>query len=243
MQKPRRGVSSRKNQLAKADNTTPHLAQQYDGQVRNTIPYYDEFHEETIRFVKATGAHPRLWLDTGCGTGLLVKRALSRFTKTTFVLADPSAEMIKQARKKLRNHEDSGRIKFLKPVATQDLKLDSQFDVITAIQSHHYLKKEEREHATRTCYDLLKRKGLFITFENVRPSSNEGIEAGKNYWSQFQLLRGKDARAVGKHMNRFDSEYFPIPVEEHLKLLKTCGFRTVELLWYSYMQAGFYGVK
>jgi tRNA (cmo5U34)-methyltransferase len=37
--------------------------------------------------------------------------------------------------------------------------------------------------------------------------------------------------------------FFPITVEEHLSLLKKMGFNAVELLWYSYMQAGFYCVK
>jgi len=44
-------------------------------------------------------------------------------------------------------------------------------------------------------------------------------------------------------MQRFDVEYFPINIEEHLKLLRKTGFRIVELFWYSYMQAGFYGIK
>ena len=65
----------------------------------------------------------------------------------------------------------------------------------------------------------------------------------KNTGRHYQLSKGKDAEAVKDHMKRFDSEYFPITVEEHLKLLKACGFQTVELFWYSYMQAGFYCIK
>jgi tRNA (cmo5U34)-methyltransferase len=38
-------------------------------------------------------------------------------------------------------------------------------------------------------------------------------------------------------------EYFPITVEEHLDLLRNCGFGAVEMFWYSYMQAGFYCIK
>ncbi len=118
-----------------------------------------------------------------------------------------------------------------------------KLDVITAIQSHHYLSKAKREKATRTCYSLLKNRGLYITFENIRPFSKKGIENAKKYWSDFQLSKGKDAETVRNHMKRFDSEYFPITVDEHLKLLKACGFQTVELFWYSYMQAGFYCIK
>jgi hypothetical protein len=31
------------------DNSTPHAASQYDALIRNTIPYYNDFHAETIR--------------------------------------------------------------------------------------------------------------------------------------------------------------------------------------------------
>ena len=36
---------------------------------------------------------------------------------------------------------------------------------------------------------------------------------------------------------------FPIAIDEHKRLLSNCGFRSVELLWCSYMQVGILGVK
>ena len=225
------------------NNSTPHLASKYDAQIRNTIPYYDNFHAETIHFIKATGMSPKLWLDTGCGTGSLVEQAFNIFKETIFILADPSLEMMNEAKNKLRDKVEGGRVRLLEPVSTENLTLKLKLDVITAIQSHHYLSQAKREKATKTCYSLLKNKGLYMTFENVRPSSKKGIENAKKYWSAFQLSKGKDADAVRDHMKRFDSEYFPITVDEHLKLLKACGFRTMELFWYSYMQTGFYSIK
>jgi len=38
-------------------------------------------------------------------------------------------------------------------------------------------------------------------------------------------------------------EVFPITIEEHLKLLKECGFTSVNVLWQSYLQAGFWAIK
>ena len=178
--------------------------------IRNTIPYYDGFHAEIIRFIKATGRSPKLWLDTGCGTGSLVGQAFDQFKETTFILADPSPEMMNEAKNKLQDEKEGGRIRFLDPVSTENLTLKLKADVITAIQSHHYLSKAKREEATRICYSLLKNKGLYMTFENIRPSSKKGIENAKKYWSDYQRSKGKDAEAVKDHMKRFDSEYFPI---------------------------------
>ena len=214
----------------------------YDEEIRSILPYYDSFHQETINLIKAMNAEPAIWLDTGCGTGTFVERALKHFPDTKFLLADPSAEMLERARKKLSG---SDRVTFLKPNSTQDLspEIIGRPDVITAIQSHHYLSREDRIKVTKVCYDLLNQGGIYVTFENIRPMTEIGVEIGKRNWKSFQLSKGRDLETVENHIKRFDTMFFPITVEEHLSLLRGIGFYAVELLWYSCMQAGFYGVK
>ncbi|MGA3059507.1 MAG: class I SAM-dependent methyltransferase [Candidatus Bathyarchaeia archaeon] len=227
----------------KFDNATPHLATNYDSQVSVTIPYYDAFHSETINLVKAMRTEPQMWLDTGCGTGTFVERALVAFPKTHFVLADPSEKRLLMAKKKLENAADD-QVEFLKPAATQELgDLGKKFDVMTAIQSHHYLSSNERIKATKVCFELMAHGGVYITFENVRPMTTEGLVIAKEYWKRFQLAKGRDAVTVENHLCRFDTEYFPITIMDHLSLLKETGFSTSEILWYSYMQAGLYSIK
>lgn len=226
------------------DNTTPHLSTVYDTQILNTIPYYDCFHREIIHIIQTLNANPKVWLDTGAGTGTLVRSCIDIFPNTLFLLADPSEEMLLEAKNKLSSY-GTDRIQYFEPVTTQDIAINSSIrpEIITAVQSHHYLSKEERKKATKVCYELLAEGGTFITFENIRPCTEQGITNGKQNWSNYQLSRGKSEDQVRKHMERFDSEYFPITVEEHLQLYRECGFRVVELLWFSYMQAGFYCVK
>jgi len=229
--------------LVKLDNSTPHLATVYDSQVRDTIPYYDSFHEETINLIKATLIEPKNWLDSGCGTGTLAQKALPIFPNTKFILAEPSQEMLNNAKRKLANIAN-GRVQFLEPVSTQDLpKSIASPDVVIAIQSHHYMSREERIRATAVCFELLTHRGVYVTFENIRPFTTEGMAIGKENWKNFQLGRGRDVRTVQKHMERFGVEYHPITIQDHLSLLRKAGFSTVEMLWYSCMQAGFYGIK
>ena len=229
--------------MVKTDNSTPHLSAVYDARVRGTIPYYDAFHEETLNLIKAMHIEPKRWLDTGCGTGTLVQKALPLFLNTQFILADPSQDMLNNAKNKLAN-VSNGRVQFLEPASTQDLpKSMESFDVITAIQAHHYISREERIRASAVCFELLTTRGVYVTFENIRPLTNEGIIIGKENWKHFQLSKGKDLATVQKHLERFDVEYHPITIEEHLSLLRKAGFSTIEMLWYSCMQAGFYCIK
>lgn len=220
-------------------NSTPHLPEDYDLQVRKVIPYYDSMHLETINLIRSLRPIPRSWLDTGCGTGALVRLAHELMPDTSFILVDPSTTMLEVARDRFKGEE---RVRFLRPLRTQDLRgeLDETPDLITAIQCHHYLTRVERERAVQTCHDLLARDGTFITFENVRPLTDMGIDIGLRNWSFFQSRNGRSQEEIVSHMARFDKDYFPITIEEHIEMLRGIGFHSVELLWYSYMQAGLY---
>jgi tRNA (cmo5U34)-methyltransferase len=223
------------------DNTTPHRAEEYDAKVRQTIPEYDAIHRDAIDLVRTVRPDVSLWLDTGCGTGHLAELAVPAFPKCSFLLADPSEAMLALARKKLARHWD--RVRFLDPADTSAVSMDRAPDVITAIQSHHYLDRQGRQRATAHCYDLLGPGGLYVTFENTSPETGEGIRLGLERWKRFLVDSGRSVAEAESHAKRFGTEYFPIMVEEHLALLRGAGFRVVELFRFSYMQAGFYAIK
>ena len=233
------------NRLMKeVNNTTPHNASQYDEVIRDTIPFYDYFLSETIDLVRSTKPDVEVWLDTGCGTGALVAKAAPLFPDTLFLLSDPSEDMLIQARCCLDSFPDA-QIRFLSAVGTENIPLDivESPQVITAIQSHHYLSKVMREAATQRCFDLLSPGGIYITFENIHPNSKSGIEIGLARWKRYQISKGRDEETVQEHGKRFNKAYFPIRVHEHLRLLRRCGFDVAELFWFSHLQAGFYAIK
>ncbi|MDP4094897.1 MAG: class I SAM-dependent methyltransferase [Bacillota bacterium] len=224
------------------DNSTAHMALEYDSKVNQTIPRYEFFHTDTIDMVKTAVPNPGSWLDTGCGTGNLISKAYDLFPKTIFILADPSESMLGNARQKLGFCSE--RLKILEPAGSQDLSLDSgSLDVITAIQSHHYFDAETRKKATLNCFRMLGNGGIYITFENIRPFSEDGTKVGLKRWANYQVASGKSAEEAEKHVERFGTEFFPITISEHLDLLRNAGFKTVEILYASYMQAGFYAIK
>ncbi len=229
--------------MGKNDNATPFKAADYDANVFKTVPFYEQFFSETICMVKTVCPEPAVWLDTGCGTGGLIHRALPHFPRTRFYLTDPSAQMLEQARERFAGSGDA--INILPPMPSQRLHgahLPPP-SVITAIQCHHYLDNTERKEASEACFRILSAGGLYVTFENFRPASDEGVKVSLGMWKEFQLSQGRDKQIVEQHAGRFDKEYFPITVEEHLGLLRECGYAIAELFWLSRMQAGFYAVK
>ena len=211
----------------------------YDQTIQKILPNYTGFHQTIIDLIQTYTPTPENWLDTGCGTGTLATLLLPLFLKTAFVLSDPSSEMIAAAKEKI----NSKNVTFVSG-GSQELDFeDNSFDVITAVLSHHNLSKEERQKAVSNCFRMLKKNGIFIYFEHIRPFSEKGIEIALQRWQHYQIENGRSQEEVTQHLSRFDKDYFPITATDHLNLLKQTGFNDAEILWISYMQGGFYAIK
>ncbi len=221
------------------DNLSSHNSSDYEDEITKTIPYYNWFHAETINLVKSISGRRKIWLDTGCGTGSLIEKALVEFPDYKFYLADPSDKMLETCKKRF----NVPQVEIVGKYDTASLKDNIKPDIISAIQSHHYMRADERKKATQKCYDLLNDNGLYITFENIKFDSDTGNENALRRWGEFQEKNGRDKLCVQKHLNRFDNNYYPIRISEHIDLMRQTGFAVVELFWMSYMQAGFYGIK
>lgn len=222
------------------DNSSAYNAAVYDEVIAATIPFYNLFHDLVIEFVQSAAGIPGSWLDTGCGTGNLYQRAKNVFPDTHFTLADPSEKMIEKAGTKVKtDHLVSMRVQ-----DTQGLDFENDhFDVITAIQCHHYLDEQSRQKAVENCFRMLKPGGILITFENIKPLAEKGLELALKRWEEYQIAQGKTPSEASQNVQRYGKEYFPITITQHINLLNDTGFGIADILWASYMQAGFYGIK
>lgn len=220
------------------DNSTPISSNEYDEEISNTLPYYNDFFEQTFDVVEQFGFEKINWLDLGCGTGILEEKALRRFNDVSFVLVDPSAEMLKQVQKKLKKES-------MKCVCcgSDSIDFESDFNVVTAIQSHHYMKEPDRVRAIDNIFKSLKEGGIFISFENVIPDDDYIKNNELKRWGKYQISHGKTEEEAKEHNARCGVDYYPITVDKHREILKNAGFKHVHVFWYSYMQMGIYAIK
>lgn len=221
-------------------NSSAFQSEEYDENIIKTIPFYKEMQIQVISLVNAMGFQQIHWMDTGCGTGNTAETAVKHCSLAGITLADPSDEMLEMSKERAKSWNLPKRFLLL---PSENLDFQEEFEVVTAVMSHHYLHGEQRKAATRKCYKALKPGGVYITFENIEPDSLMGKEIGLRRWENYQIKNGKLEIDAKKHISRHGKEYFPITLEEHLALLRECGFQTVQILWLSYVQAGFYGIK
>lgn len=221
------------------DNKSAFSSTEYDKKIKQTLPYYEDFYAQTIELVKTACGQKVSWLDVGCGTGKMGRAAFdSGIALDRFVCSDISEEMIGISRDRFRSTD----VEFC-VCDVQKMPFVSEFDVITAIQVFHYFKPDDRKEAMKRCYDALKKNGLLISFENVAPFTEDGKAINLEKWKRYQIEHGKTEEESRKHIARYGIGYFPITLEEHLNVMRDCGFKTVEILWFSNMQAGLWGRK
>lgn len=211
---------------------------EYDEKIRATLPYYQEFYRQVVDVVKALDYPSLSWLDLGCGTGTMGEAVFSAFALERFVFWDQSPEMIIIAKSRFAKTN----AEFV-TASLLDLHCREEFNVITAIQVNHYLHPEERKKAVANCYQALQPGGVFFTFENFAPNSQRGQQLALKRWDAYQTTQGRSPQQVQQHLSRYGTEYFPIPISEHLQLLQDSGFQMAELLWLSYLQVGLFGIK
>lgn len=221
------------------DNTSAFDSNIYDNNVRKVIPLYDLIYEQIFDLIKTYfGGKPIALLDTGCGTGSFGYRAREELDISDLMLCDPSKDMMECVRKKMLGKKYSSKC-----VGSETMDFKNRFDVVTAIQSHHYFDKRTREKAVMNCFDALKDGGIFIYFENTAPLTETGKTILLDRIEKYQLDQGRTEEEVKEHRARYNKEYFPINIKEHLELMERAGFRNAEIFWMSYMQCGFYGIK
>ena len=220
------------------DNISAFNSDEYDDKIRKTLPYYDEFYKQAIDVVRCCTSGRLDWLDAGCGTGKMAEMALAELEIGRFVFCDCSASMLDTARSRFKRPDAEFRL-----CTVQDLNYSEIFDVVTSIQVNHYLKAEERIEAAGKYYQALKPGGIFISFENYAPYTSEGVRLALDRWSGYQHRQGKSLQECAEHIGRYNKEYFPVTLARQMDILRGCGFKTVEMLWLSYMQAGFYAIK
>ena len=221
------------------DNTTAHPASAYEDEVRRTIPFHAVILEQAIDAALAVVPSPARWLDTGCGPGRLVELARARCPQATFFLADPAVAMLDLARARLPDLP-ADRFVLAPSHALPDL---GAFDVITAVQCHHYYPEESgREDAVRRCRALLRPGGALVVFENVRAHSEVGHALQRRRWATWQRAQGRDEATVEAQLGREGTKFFPLRIRDHAAMLERVGFATVELVWRAYGQAGFLAI-
>ena len=178
-------MADRKDEVWKS----PALAASYLQGVRVAVPLATEQIETMMRLVLAGEEPVTLFLDLGCGDGILAAALLEQFPNSKGVLLDFSEPMIQSAKTKLKKYEENlvfETVDYGETGWIQAVDPAHPFDVVVSGFSIHHQPDERKRQLYAEIHDLLRPGGLFVNIEHVSSATKWIEQVWDNYFIDSQ---------------------------------------------------------
>lgn len=190
----------------------------------------------------AVNPHATHILDVGCGAGNYVLKLLEHLPGLNTDLNDLSQPMLERAVERV-SLTTTGEVTVLHG-DVRDLALQPErYDVIVSAATLHHLRDDlEWEHVFQKLYNALKPGGSFWISDLVE-HTDEKINA--LMWHRYgeYLTAFKNATYRDHVFAYIEREDTPRPLMYQLNLLRSVGFRNIEILHKNSAFAAFGGIK
>jgi tRNA (cmo5U34)-methyltransferase len=189
-----------------------------------------------------TTPHAKSVLDVGCGGGNYVLKLLEYLPNLDVTLLDLSRPMLERAQQRVQQ-TGSGAVTLLQgDIREVDIGRE-QFDIIVASAVLHHLREEsEWELVFAKLYQALKPNGslwIYDLIDQVLPEVNATMY---RIHSEY-LVQHYDEAFRDTVFGWIEMEDSPRPLMYQLDLMRTVGFRTVDVLHKHSRFAAFGGLK
>ena len=206
------------------------IAEEYDSNRRKFIPCFDDYYQNTTKFIVSNIAEPKRILDLGAGTGLLSYFWYRYFPASEYVLVDIADDMLNVARKRFAGIDTVSY-----QMADYSRKLpDEDFDVIISALSIHHLEDADKEKLFAQIYDKLPEGGLFVNYDQFCAGQTGMNDWFDSYWESQLSGSGLTEHDIElwKERRKLDRE---CSVEEETEMLNKNNFSSVKCV-YSYQK-------
>lgn len=213
--------------------------EEYDKNVRDTLPHYEEMNHKVIELVDYEQNKAIDILDLGIGSGFTAVGLLEKFPNSKLTGIDLSKKMIQMARNRLSRL--SNKVSYVQGNII-DFKPIHKYDVAVAVLSIHHLNREEKKQFFKKMFDALNENGLFIIGDLIIGDTREETEKIEGEWKQY-MIDALGAKTADKWMENYKIEDIPDSVNNQLSWLRGEGFREVKCVWKKMNCAVFFGKK
>jgi tRNA (cmo5U34)-methyltransferase len=210
-------------------------ASTYDAERRRLIPCFDEFYGAVCELIVRLCPDAPCILDLGAGTGILSAAIVDRVPTARLHLLDASADMLRQASKRLSSRQFQVSVQPL----DSDLPPGPYHAIVSALAIHHLDDAAKRRLYTRI-FSALIPGGLFINAEQISGGSSR-------LQTLFEEVHLDRARALGSSDSEIAGAIQRMSydkcstAEEQICWFKEIGFEDVDCFYRSFRFAVFGG--
>ena len=181
-------------------------------------------------------------LDVGCGAGNYTLKLLERLPGLNATMVDLSERMLERAQQRV-SERTTGRIHTIQGDIRSVELGESAFDVIMAAAVLHHLRDESEWRAVFSKFHRCLKPGGSIWISDLIEHSFQPVQSimWDRYGEYLAALKGEAHRE--KVFAYIEKEDTPRPLMFQLDLLRSVGFRNVEVLHKNSVFAAFGAVK
>lgn len=193
----------------------------YERRIRTLVPGYDTLHELSAAVLRAQLPDDARVLCIGAGTGEEIARLASAGPHWRLTGADPSADMLGQARARLQQAGVLDRVELVAGHA-ETLPASSPYDAGTLILVLHFLKDAAARAALLGAIAARLKPGAPLLLASLYREGD--ADAVLDAWKALQVLGGLPHAAVEERMAPRLAEARPVGDAELAGLLADAGF-------------------
>ena len=221
---------------------------EFDSNIRQLLPYYDEMLDAIALCVSASSGRI---LELGCGTGELTVKVLKQCPDAQLVAVDYSPRMIDFVANKLDQQGEGNRVKPLQLDFGEwandeaDAEIGNNFDAIISSLAIHHLTDEMKEKLFQKIARSLNPNGQFWNADPLLPEFSELSDIYQQSRQRWAQKQGYDLEAVRSKIGKSDTQGYSsqdqlATLETHLQMLKDVGFSKTAVIW-KYYNVGVFG--
>ncbi|MDE7329185.1 MAG: class I SAM-dependent methyltransferase [Clostridia bacterium] len=198
------------------------IANEYDANRKKFIPCFEDYYDNTTKFIVSNLKEPKKVLDLGAGTGLLSYYWYNYFPKTEYVLVDVAEDMLNVAKKRFNG---ISTITYQVLDYTKALPKDN-FDIIMSALSVHHLEQEDKIKLFANIYDKLPDGGIFVNYDQFCAGQSNMNVWFDTYWENHLMNSGLSSHDISlwKERRKLDRE---CSIEQEIEMLNNCKFKAV----------------
>lgn len=208
----------------------------FDDMVSRSVPFYDEIQRMTTELC-ADFAQPGTNLyDLGCATGTTFLRLDGLIAPDVrFVGIDSSAEMLEEARQKLKTLASGRHVDLVQADLHSPFKMENA-SVVLLVLTLQFVRPLYREKLIRRIADAVPENGALILVEKLTSGHTMLNRLFIDYYYAYKKRNGYSEVEISQKREALENVLIPYRIEENHTLLYDAGFRHVEefFRWYNF---------
>lgn len=203
----------------------------FSDMLSRSIPGYESMRELVYRIAKNYAKEGTNILDIGCSSGLSSEKLIEAIgSGCNFVLTDVSKPMLEQCRIKYSDAIEQGYV----TIKNNDLRKNLPVkgcSVIISCLTIQFTPIEYRQYILENIYNSLEPGGAFIFVEKVLGNTNEIDKVLVKEYYDLKKDNRYTEEQIAKKRESLEGVLVPLTSDMNESMLRSCGFRKVDVFW------------